>query len=136
MEPSGTCTRCAWPRKLAVDLRDDLANGLGGTGRMRDRVDCGGAQCTAALVATRAVQNHLGAGVGVDRGHEAGLDAPLVVEQLDHCSHRVGGAGAGGHDVVVLLQNVVVDTEDDGRGGLVLGRSGDEHLLGAGVQMV
>ena len=76
---------------------------FGGTGRMRDRVDGGGAQCTAALVATRAVQDHLGAGGGVNRGHEAGLDAPLVVEQLDHGGHRVGGAGTCGDDVVVLL---------------------------------
>ena len=71
----------------------------------------------------------------MDGGHEASLDAPVLVQQLDHGGHGVGGAGAGGHDHVGSLQDLVVHAEDDGRGGLVLGRSGDQDLLGASVDV-
>ena len=101
---------------------------------MRNGVDGGGA-VVASLREARAVEDHLGAGVGVDGGHEAGLDAPVLVQQLDHGGHGVGGAGTGGHDGVVGLQDFVVHAEHDGRGGLVLGRSGDQDLLGASVQV-
>ena len=120
--------------QLAVHGRNDLADSLGSAGGVRNGVDCGGT-VVASLREARAVEDHLGAGIGVDGGHEASLDAPVLVQQLDHGGHGVGGAGAGGHDHVGSLQDLVVHAEDDGRGGLVLGRSGDQDLLGASVDV-
>lgn len=120
--------------QLAVHGRNDLADGLGGASGMRNGVDGGGA-VVASLREARAVEDHLGAGVGVDGGHEASLDAPVLVQQLDHGGHGVGGAGAGGHDHVGSLEGLVVHAEHDGRGGLVLGRSGDQDLLGSSVDV-
>ena len=120
--------------QLAVHGRNDLADGLGGASGMRNGVDGGGA-VVASLREARAVEDHLGAGVGVDGGHEASLDAPVLVQQLDHGGHGVGGAGAGGHDHVGSLEGLVVHAEHDGRGDLVLGRSGDQDLLGASVDV-
>ena len=121
--------------QLAVHGRNDLADGLGSAGGVGDGVDGGGAQVAAGLGATRAIEQHLGAGVGVDGGHEAGLDAELLVQQLDHGGHGVGGAGTGGDDHVGSLEDVVVHAEHNGRGGVILGRGGDQDLLGASVDV-
>lgn len=87
------------------------------------------------LVPRGPSSQHLGAGVGVDGGHEAGLDAELLVQQLDHGGHGVGGAGTGGDDHVGSLEDVVVHAEHNGRGGVILGRGGDQDLLGASVDV-
>ena len=71
----------------------------------------------------------------MDGGHEAGLDAELLVQQLDHGGHGVGGAGTGGDDHVGSLEDVVVHAEHNGRGGVILGRGGDQDLLGASVDV-
>ena len=60
--------------QLAVHGRNDLADSLGSAGGVRNGVDCGGT-VVASLREARAVEDHLGAGVGVDGGHEASLDA-------------------------------------------------------------
>ena len=43
--------------------------------------------------------------------------------------------GTGGDDHVGSLQDLVVHAEHDGRGVVVLGRSGDQDLLGASVDV-
>src|SRR5699024_5349354 len=107
--------------------------GLCGGGAGRDDVRRGGAG--AARVAVRAVLQVLVGGVGVHGGHQATHDADLVVEGLGQRREAVGGAGGVGDDVVLgRVVGVVVDTHDE-RGVLVLGRGGDDDLLGARVQV-
>ncbi len=88
----------------------------------------------AVEILVHGVERRLVAGIGVDRGHEAVLDADRVVEHLGDRREAVGGAGGVGDDLVVLGQLVVVDAVDDGEVGAV-GRRRDQHALGAGGQM-
>ena len=67
-------------------------------------------------------------------GHDAGLDRILVVQGLRHRGQAVGGAGSRGDDLVLSGQLVLVDGEHDGR-QIVARRSGDDDLLGAGVDV-
>src|SRR4029453_16567220 len=107
----------------------DQGGGLGGTGRGRDDVLRGGAG--AAQVGGREVQDALVVGVGGDPGYQALDDAEVLVENLGHRRHTVGGAGGVRDDVVVCrVVLVLVDAHHDGD-VLVLGRSRDEDLLGA-----
>ena len=59
--------------ELAVELRQHEADGLGGARRGRDHRQRGGAGAVEVLV--HRVERRLVAGVGVDRRHEALLDA-------------------------------------------------------------
>ena len=91
-----------------------------------------GAPALPVLLA-RAVDGLLGGGVGVDGGHEAFLEAEAFLEQhMDERRQAVGGAGGVGNDVVLgRIVLVVVHAHHD-RDVLVLGRGGDDDLLGAG----
>ena len=71
----------------------------------------------------------------MDSGHEANFDAPLLIEKLNHCSHRVGGARTCGNNCICWGQDVVVYTVYNGRSGVVLSRSGDKNLLSACIQV-
>jgi hypothetical protein len=83
----------------------------------------------------RAVLEVLVGGVGVDGGHQALDDAELVVERLGHRRQAVRRARRVGDDVVVVGVVVgVVDAHHDGD-VLVLRRGGDDHLLGAGLEV-
>ena len=116
--------------QLAVELGDDLADGLGGAGRGGDDVGAGGTSGTPVLATLGwAINGELVDGDGVDGRHEALLDAPTVVEDLGDGSEAVGrarGVRDDGHVAVVAL---VVDAHHED-GGAVLGRSGDDGLLG------
>src|SRR5699024_424306 len=117
----------------ALQLRQDQRDGLGGAGGGRDDVQGGGAG--AAQVLVRGVVQALVAGVGVDGGHQATLDAELLVQDLRHRGEAVGGAGRVGDDVVLLRVVVGVVHADDEGGVLVLRRGGDDDLLGATVDV-
>ncbi len=119
--------------ELAGEFRQHEADRLGGARGRRDHRQGGGARAVKVLV--HRVQRRLVAGVGVDGRHEALLDADGIVEDLGHGGERVGRAGRVGDHDVVLCQLVVVDPVDDGEVGLVAGR-GDQHALGAGVEML
>merc|ERR1719343_671344 len=67
---------------LSVELRDDLGDGLGGTGGGRDDVARGGTSSTPVLSGGR-VNNSLGGSHSMDGGHEGFLDDELVVDGLD-----------------------------------------------------
>ena len=120
--------------QLAVQLGDDQTDGLGSAGGVGNDVHSTRTGTTQVALALGAVQDHLVAGVGVDGAHNAGLDLPAVVQSLGHGSQAVGGAGSGGDDVVFLGQGVVVNVVNDG-GQVIAGRSGNDDLLGAGVDV-
>ena len=82
----------------------------------------------------RAVQDHLVTGVGVNGRHDAALDGIGVVEGLGHRRQAVGGAGSGGDDGVLSRQGVLIHAVNDG-GQVVAGRSGNDDLLGARVDV-
>src|SRR5699024_10201244 len=75
------------------------------------------------------------AGVGVDRGHQATLDAEGVVHDLGQRCQAVCGARSVGDDGVLLRVVVlVVDSHDEG-GVDLLARCGEQHLLHAGLEV-
>ena len=118
--------------QLALQGRQDQAEGLGGAGRGRDHRQGGGAAAVQILV--HRIQRRLVAGVGVDGGHIAALDAEQVVQDLGHGGQGIGGARAVGDDDVVGSQGLMVDLVDDGLVGTVAGGR-DQHPLGAGGQV-
>ena len=118
--------------QLALQFGQDQAQGLGGAGRGRDHRQGGGAAAVQILV--HRIQRRLVAGVGVDGGHIAALDAEQVVQHLGHRGQGVGRARAVGHDDVVGRQGLMVDLEDDGLVGAV-GRGRDQHALGPRLQV-
>src|ERR671915_101820 len=80
---------------------------------VRSVADPGGTR--PAQVAVRTVLKVLIGRVGVDRRHQAALDAERVVEDLRHRREAVGGAGRVGNDRVPgRVVVAVIDPEDDG----------------------
>ena len=75
-------------------------------------------------------------GVGVDRRHQALLDAEGVVEDLGERGEAVGGAGGVGDDLEVLVDDLVVHAQDDRGVQLVLGRGAQDDAPGAGVDVL
>merc|ERR1719263_1546870 len=71
---------------------------------------------------------------GVDRGHEALLDAELVVDGLDHGREAVGRAGRAGDGDHGRVVRLLVDAHDDD-GRVVLGRGREDDLLGARAEV-
>jgi hypothetical protein len=118
--------------QLAVELGDDLADGLGGTGGGRDDVG-GGASTTSPVLVGRTVDGLLGGGGGVNGGHQTLDDGVLVVQDLDQGGQTVGSARSVGDNVHVGLVGVQVDTTDEH--GCVSGRSRDDDLLGTTLQV-
>ena len=114
--------------QLAVQLRDDLADGLGGAGRRGDDVVAGGT-ATAPVLLGGTVDGLLGGGDGVDGGHETLLEAKLVVDDLGQRGKAVGGARGVGNDIHGGLVLLLVDAHDE-HGGIT-GGGGDDNLLGA-----
>ena len=82
----------------------------------------------------RAVEDHLVAGVCMDRAHDAALDRERIIESLRHGGKAVGGAGRCGNDLVIGVQDLLVNRINDGL-EVVAGRSGNDDLLGAGVDV-
>src|SRR5690606_13328019 len=92
------------------------------------------AAAAAPVLVGRTVDGLLGGGGGVHGGHQAALDAPLVVQHLGQRRQAVGGAGGVGDDRLALV-GLVVDAEDEHR-RVVLGRRRQDHLLRAGVEVL
>ena len=120
--------------QLAVQLGDNQTNGLSSTGGVGNDVHSTSAGAAQVTLTLGAVQDHLVAGVSVDGAHNAGLNLPAIVQSLSHGSQAVGGAGSSGDDVVILGQGVVVDIVNDG-GQVVASGSGDNDLLGTGIDV-
>jgi hypothetical protein len=112
--------------ELSVKLRDDLSDGLGGSGGGGDDVG-GGGTSSSPVLGGRSVNGLLGGGVGVDSGHESLNDSELVVDDLGERSQAVGGARSVGENVDVLGVLVEVDSANEhggiGRGSRAMCRS-------------
>ena len=119
--------------QLALQLGDDLADGLRGAGGGGDDVVVGAAAETPVLLGV-LVHDALRGGGGMNGGHEAFDDAEVVVQDLRHGGEAVGGAGSGGGDGEIGAVGLVVDAVNEHR-GLVLRGGAHQHELRAGVQM-
>ena len=118
--------------ELAVELGNDLADSLGGTGAAGNDVLSSSAATTPVL-GRGAVDDLLGSSVGVDGGHEALNDGVLVVDDLGERRQAVGCAGGVGENLNVGLVGLVVDAHDE-HGGIGRG-SRNDHLLGSALQV-
>ena len=71
----------------------------------------------------------------MDRGHDAALNAEVIVQDLGQRSKAVSGAGCVRDDVVLLVVVILVIHTNNEGAILVLRRSGDDDLLGATVNV-
>ena len=72
--------------------------------------------------------------IAVDRGHEPTFDPDRVVQDLGNRRQAIGGAAGIRNDIIVSRQRILIDPEDD-RLGHAGCRRGDQHLLGARLDM-
>ena len=77
--------------ELSNKGRDDLGDGLGGTGAGGDDISRSSTS-SAPVLAGRRVDDGLCGGHGVNSGHECLLDDEFIVDSLDHGCETVGGA--------------------------------------------
>ena len=119
--------------ELALELGQDFADRAGGAGGGRDHRHAGGAG--AARVLVDLVEDLLVVGIGVDRRHQAALDADRIVQHLGERREAVGRAAGVRDDRVLGGELVVVDAEHD-RQVDFLGRGRDQHPLGAGIEVL
>ena len=78
--------------QLAVEGRDDLADGLGGAGGGGDDVHAHRTTATTPVLEGRTIDGGLGGGGGVDGGHQTLLDAEVVVDNLGQGGKAISGA--------------------------------------------
>ena len=118
--------------KLAIKVRDDLADGLGSTGAARDDV-LSSRTAASPVLGGGAIDGLLSGGVGMDSGHESLDDLELVVDGLGKRGQAVGGARGVGDDGSAAVVRLLVNAHDV-HGGIGRG-SGDDNPLGATLQM-
>ena len=118
-------------RELPVQAGDDLADGLGSARAAWDEV-LRGAAATPPVLRRGPVDGLLRGGVRVDGGHQALLDAELVVDDLGQRREAVRGAGGVGDDVGAVVRGLVHAHDVHGRVGR--GRR-DDDLLGARLEV-
>ena len=71
----------------------------------------------------------------MDGGHQGLLDAELLVDDIGQRRKAVGGAAGVGDDTHIAAVFIAVDAEHEGRRGVVLGRSRQDDLLGAALEV-
>ncbi len=120
--------------ELAVELGDDLADSLGSAGGGGDDVVVDGTGTAQILLLGEAVNDGLGGGGSVNRGHEAFDNAEVVIDNLGDGSQAVGGAGSVGDKLHISSILLKVDAADEHR-GVVLRGAGHDNDLGAGVNV-
>ena len=131
-ETFGVGTRIETPSSLPFNSGSTRPTALAAPVEVGIMFKRGGAGAIEILV--HGVERRLVAGIGMDRGHEALVDADGVVEHLGDRGEAIGRARGVRDDHVILGQLVVVDAVDDGEVGAFGGRR-DQHALGAGGQM-
>lgn len=118
--------------ELAVEVRNDLADSLGGTSAAGNDV-LGSATATTPVLGGGTIDGLLGGSVGVDSGHETLDNGVLVVDNLGKGSQAVGGARSVGDDVGLAVVGLLVDTHNV-HGG-ISGGGRDDDLLGTTLQV-
>lgn len=121
--------------QFAVELRDNLADSFSSASGARDDIGSGSAAGSPVLAALGGtVDGQLVDGHGVNSGHQAFSNTPVVVKDFSDGSEAVGGAGGvrdDGHVAGVLL---VVNAHYE-HGSVVLGWAGDDGLLSTALQV-
>merc|ERR1719498_1611932 len=72
----------------------------------------------------------------MDSGHEALLDAKLLVDDLDKGRKTVGCARGAGDDSHIGLVVLLVHTDDDGRGLRILGWCRNDDFLRTALEVL
>ena len=111
--------------QLALELRQSLGDGLCGTSLGENHVQGGCAATARTLV--EVVDQVLVVGEGVNSLDVTELDAPLVIDDLQHRGDAVGSTGSCRQNVVRFLDDVVVDSVDDVL-HIALARRGKKNL--------
>lgn len=118
--------------KLAVQSRNNLADGLGGTSGCWNDV-LGSTTTITPQFARWAIDGLLGGRGGVDSGHQTLNDLKVIVDNLSQGSQAVGGARGVRHNLHVGAVGIQIDTAHE-HGGI--GRwSRDDDLLGTTLQV-
>src|SRR5690606_20485200 len=112
--------------QLALQHRQRLGSGGGGTGFGDDHVQRSAATTTTALV--EVVDQVLVVGVRVNGLDVTIDDAVLIIDRLEHRHDGVGGAGSGGDDLVLGGDFTVVDAMHDVLQRALPG-SGEHHAV-------
>ena len=86
---------------LPLEGRDDLGDGLGGSGGGGDDV-AGGGTSSAPVLLGGGVDDGLGGGHGVDGGHEGLVNAEGVVDALEARSEAVSGRARACERLLVI----------------------------------
>ena len=118
---------------LALELWQHQMQRLCRAGAGRDhRHAC---RAPAPQVFVGQVEQLLVVGVGVDRGHDAVLDAKIIQQNFCHGSQTIGRAGGVGDDVVQFrIIGLVVDAQHDSD-IRILRRRGNNDVLGSGREV-
>lgn len=119
--------------QLAVELGQDLSDGLGSSSGGRDGVVEGAASGTPVLTSLGgSIDDQLVGGGGVDRSHESFDDAKLFVQDLGQRCEAVGRARRVGEDRGTGILGVV-DTHHVH--GCIARGGGDDDALAAALQV-
>lgn len=97
--------------KLAVERRNDLADGFGRTSAAGDDV-LGSGAASSPVLCGRPVNSLLSGGVGMDGRHETFDDGEVVVHDLGKGCETVGCARGVGDDISLAVVGLLVDTHD------------------------
>ena len=97
--------------KLAVQARNDLSDGLGGSSGAGDNVG-GSTTSTTPILGGGTIHGFLSRSRGVDSGHQTLDDGEIVMDDFGEGSEAVGRAGRIRHDGGLRIVGVQVDTAD------------------------
>ena len=120
--------------ELAVELGDNKADSLSSTGAVGNDVSSACSCSSEVALSVRTVEDHLVAGVSMDRAHDTALDRSIIVESLSHGSEAVCCAGCSRDELVILCKGLLVYAVNDS-GEIVACGSRDNDLLSACVDM-
>src|SRR5262245_47681453 len=130
---------CRHPKRhageLSLYLGTNQADRLGGTSGARNGINRGAA-AALPIFPRRAIDNLLGCGIAVDRGHQPFLDTKSLLQQnVDDGSEAVGGAACVGNDVMLCRVVFVIIYADDDGDVVPLGRRRNKDLFRSGIKM-